>query len=73
VKKAAALGGLLLATALHADEPRWTASVPLWKVLSTKGDLVAVHPGPSWLDSRGTAKQGHYVTRSAKFTRAVGT
>lgn len=53
MKKAVALGGLLLSTALHADEPRWTASVPLWKVLAPNGTVVAVHPGPVWMDSRG--------------------
>lgn len=53
MNKAAALTGVLLATALHSEEPRWTTSVPLWKVLSQQGELVAVHPGPTWYDSRG--------------------
>lgn len=63
MNKSVALTGLLFAGWLQAEEPRWTASVPLWKVLGQQGDLVAVHPGPTWLDSTGP------ITPAARISR----
>jgi hypothetical protein len=49
---------VMMNAAASAGDVTWNASVPLWKSLSAKGELMEAGPAPAWLSPPPPARLG---------------